>query len=113
MHYGASRMAAHWDGIDMKKLKNYWAYKLTNASSDVVRHVLQNLPKIPPNVDEFLEIGRRCPKPTWQCLDALPVTPKDEALKRLDAIKQRFPAFNRANYPKPDPIIHETTEVSL
>lgn len=50
--------------------------------------------------------------PDQPTLDGVP-TPKDEALQRLDAIKRQFPKFDPANYPKAEPLHHETTEVPL
>lgn len=113
LHYGATRVAAHWNGLDPERAKAYWGAKLDGVPSEAVLFVLKNLPQIPPNVDEFLAIAARAPRTSQLKLLDVPVTPKEVALERLAAMKRMFPKLDPASYPKAEPLIHETTEVTL
>ena len=94
LHYGATRMAAHWNGLDADRAKMYWAGKLDGVSSSAVRYSLKNLPVMPPTIDEFLAISRRAPQDgALKNLLAAPITPKDVAMQRLEEIRQKFPKF--------------------
>ncbi len=93
IHYSAGRMAAHWNGIDVKTLQDYWAAKLHGIRPEALEYALTNLPTHPPTVDEFVVIANRCPKPNthFLLLDNKPSQEDIErARRRVGMLAQQF-----------------------
>lgn len=91
IHYGAARMAAHWNGVNADKAKQHWGRALIRMDRRSVGYALKNLPDMPPTVDEFCDIARRCPKPHVPFL-GYKETDEDKAHRRerLAEIKRQF-----------------------
>ena len=86
IHYGAARMAAHWNGVDPDKAKVYWAKRLMKLSRRSLGYALSHLPQNPPTVDEFCAIANRCPPPEVKMLGYTPT--KEEKAARLEELKK-------------------------
>lgn len=91
IHYGAARMASHWAGINAEKAKIHWARSLMRIERRNIGYALKNLPDMPPTVDHFCSIARRCPPPPSIAL-AYKDTEEDKEHRRirLEAIKNSF-----------------------
>lgn len=91
IHYGAARMAAHWAGINPEKSKIYWARRLMALERRNIGFALSNLPDMPPTVDEFCTIARRCPARPFAALTHKDSEEeKDRRRARVEAIKNSF-----------------------
>jgi len=78
------------DDVGLQNAMALWAEKLAGFRErpDAIRRVLDNLPKFPPTLPEFMELCRSsCPQPQHKALPAPGLTPEQVAERRSGAEK--------------------------
>lgn len=96
LHYGGTRMATFWAGLDPMKTKGYWARKLAFMPRRNLGYGLRYLPQHPPSVDQFIAICNRCPPPQ---VDGLLASETSEQRERAKAKGLQILAQAKARFP--------------
>ena len=91
IRYGAALMASVWNGLDPDEVKLVWAQALATMPRRCVAFALCHLPTMPPKLDEFVAMCRRCPPETYKALPyILTNEEKQRNRERIAELAARF-----------------------